>query len=167
MQDTRNPYAAPGAHVEQYVEIDAKADRGTRLGATIVDTILYGLCWGPGYFQLMLATEAEPVTYGAVGTAISILAALAGVALFVYNLWLLHAHGQTVAKKMLNIRIVRTGGQRASLARLFWLRIFVPSLIGAIPLIGPFFSLCNALAIFGSQKRCLHDLIADTIVVVA
>jgi hypothetical protein len=54
---------------------------------------------------------------------------------------------------------------RASLGRLFGLRMLVPGFIGAVPLIGPFFSLADALFIFGEPRRCIHDYIADTKVV--
>jgi uncharacterized RDD family membrane protein YckC len=68
---------------------------------------------------------------------------------------------------MLGIKIVRNDGSRAGLGRIFWLRMFVPGLVGAIPLVGGLFGLIDPLFIFGEEKRCLHDLIADTIVVTA
>jgi uncharacterized RDD family membrane protein YckC len=39
------------------------------------------------------------------------------------------------------------------------------SLLGAIPYVGWLVSLVDPLLIFGKDRRCLHDLIADTIVV--
>jgi uncharacterized RDD family membrane protein YckC len=41
----------------------------------------------------------------------------------------------------------------------------VPALISAIPKVGRFFGLIDALAIFTPERRCIHDYIADTIVV--
>jgi uncharacterized RDD family membrane protein YckC len=70
-----------------------------------------------------------------------------------------------VGKKLAGIRIVRSDGSRAGLRRIFLLRSVVPGVFGAIPLIGPFFSLIDTLFIFGEERRCVHDLIADTIVV--
>lgn len=170
MEEVRNPYAAPEAPVGQPMdarELVVKADRGVRLGAYLIDAILYAACFTPGYIQLALLGDDNPVHYGPLGTGISIVLALGGVALFIYNLWLLHDSGQTVAKRWLNIRIVRGDGSRAGLGRLFWLRMFVPGLLGAIPCLGAIFSLADAVAIFGDDKRCLHDMIADTIVVIA
>jgi hypothetical protein len=48
----------------------------------------------------------------------------------------------------------------------FWracvLRVLVPLFIRAIKFVGPFFALVDLLSIFGPERRCLHDLIADT-----
>jgi hypothetical protein len=41
----------------------------------------------------------------------------------------------------------------------------VPTLIGMIPYVGWIFSLADPLFIFGESRRCLHDMLADTIVV--
>ena len=159
--EVHNPYAAPAAHVAQpVVDSPIKADRATRLGAAIVDNILYSVAFVPGMLVLQGA-----VSFGTTGVVVSSLLAIAGFALFFYNLTLLQRDGQTLAKRWLGIRIVRKNGKSASLGRLFWLRMALPAAISMIPLIGNFFGLLNALAIFGQEKRCLHDLFADTIVV--
>jgi len=88
-----------------------------------------------------------------------------GLGLFVYNLALLGQSGQTIGKQWLGIRIVRSDGSNADLGRVFGLRMFLPGLITAFA--GPLFSLPDALCIFGNEKRCIHDMMADTIVVVA
>jgi len=167
MQGQDNPYAAPVATVAQAPEprVFELASRGGRLGAYLIDAVLYALCWGPGYFQFALSVDESPVDFGLLGTGISVLGAVAGLALFGYNLWLLHTYGQTVAKRWLRIRIVRTDGSRAALGRLFWLRSFLPAVAGAIPCLGTIFGLVDMLMIFGDDKRCLHDQMADTIVV--
>jgi uncharacterized RDD family membrane protein YckC len=73
-------------------------------------------------------------------------------------------YGQTMAKRLLEIRVVRSDGSEASLGRIFWLRnvvgIFLLSVI-------PLYSLIDPLFIFGERRRCIHDLVADTIVVKA
>jgi uncharacterized RDD family membrane protein YckC len=50
-----------------------------------------------------------------------------------------------------------------SFSRLFWLRNFVTWIISLVPLFG----IVDSLFIFGESRQCLHDKIADTIVVVA
>ena len=34
-----------------------------------------------------------------------------------------------------------------------------------VPFIGGFYSIIDSLMIFGEQRRCIHDYIADTIVI--
>ena len=68
-----------------------------------------------------------------------------------------------MAKRMLEIRVVRSDGSQASLGRIFWLRNVVNCLLGIIPL----YSIIDLLFIFGERRQCIHDLIADTIVVKA
>jgi uncharacterized RDD family membrane protein YckC len=74
---------------------------------------------------------------------------------------LVQRNGQTIAKKLLNIKVVRSDGTKASVARIFWLRNIVNALLGIIP----FYGLVDPLFIFGERRQCLHDKIADTIVV--
>lgn len=169
MEEVRNPYAAPQALLEHPVDVREQvlASRGIRLGARLIDGILYSACFLPGYIQVTLIGTDPPTHYGPLGTGISIVLACCGLALFAYNLWLLHDRGQTVAKTWFGIRIVRCDGGRAGLARLFWLRSFVPALLSAIPCLGTLFQLADAVAIFSEERRCVHDYFADTIVVVA
>lgn len=77
---------------------------------------------------------------------------------------LVHRNGQTIGKKSLGIKVVRKNGPRATLARIFWLRYALDTLIKLIPLLGSFYILADRLVIFGAAKRCCHDYIADTIV---
>jgi uncharacterized RDD family membrane protein YckC len=90
-----------------------------------------------------------------------------GVAMLAIQGWLLYRYGQTIGKRALGIRIVRRDGRRASLARLLLLRMVVPGAVAMIPLVGALIVLVDVLFIFGDARRCLHDLLADTIVVTA
>jgi uncharacterized RDD family membrane protein YckC len=76
-------------------------------------------------------------------------------------------NGQTIAKKWLGIKVVRSDGSPASVGRIFWLRNVVNAIPGFIPLLGAVYSLVDHCLIFGERRRCLHDLIADTQVVMA
>jgi uncharacterized RDD family membrane protein YckC len=162
--DGNNPYAAPSARIEQQHDANAEghvlASRGTRLAAYIVDGLVVGVWFIPAYWAWLGPNADAP-------GALTFLALLVGIALFAYNLVLLHQHGQSIAKRWMNIRIVRADGTRAGLGRIFSLRMLVPGLISAIPLIGNIFGLADALFIFGEERRTLHDRIADTIVVEA
>ena len=162
-----NPYAAPVARVQDVASGDAmaKASRGARLAAVLLDAV-----------PIMAIAIAAAILVPAIGSggngamsplAMAVLAAagISMVAFAIYQLVMLHRHGQTFGKKLMGIRIVRKDGSRAGLGRIFWLRYFVPGVIGNIPLLGALFALADPLFIFGEEKRCLHDLFADTIVV--
>ncbi len=166
-----NPYQAPSAHVEDLeADVDEMelAGRGTRLGAVMIDSLIFMV---PLLFAMlpMLFFAAKRGTEGfGVGAIISIAVGLLGVlAIFVIDLVMLHRTGQTIGKRLLNVKIVRTDGSRAGLTRIFFLRLFVPGLIGGIPFVGAIFSLVDPLFIFQESRRCVHDLIADTMVVMA
>jgi len=58
---------------------------------------------------------------------------------------------------------VHSDGSRASLGRIIVLRNVLNSLLGIIPLYG----FVDALLIFGDKRQCVHDKIADTIVIKA
>ena len=62
---------------------------------------------------------------------------------------------------MLGIKVVRADGSKATLGRIFWLRNFVSALLNIVP----FYWLIDCLLIFGDARQCVHDKIADTIVV--
>ena len=81
--------------------------------------------------------------------------------------YLVHKNGQTLGKKILGIKVVRTDGSRASLGRIFWLRNVIMVLLSMIPIAGMILSLVDSLLIFRESRQCLHDQIAGTIVVKA
>jgi uncharacterized RDD family membrane protein YckC len=87
--------------------------------------------------------------------------------LLIYNLVLLAREGQTLGKRALKIRIVRSDGDRVTLGRLIGLRWLPLAVVGAVPIVGPILGLVNALFIFREDQRCLHDHFADTKVVLA
>jgi uncharacterized RDD family membrane protein YckC len=95
---------------------------------------------------------------------------IAGVLLLVLliaNLYFLATRGQTLGKMVCKIKIVDMAGQNPGFVKAFLLRSLVPGIIGAVPFLGPFFSLADPLFIFREDRRCLHDQIAGTKVVTA
>ncbi|MBX9868647.1 MAG: RDD family protein [Burkholderiaceae bacterium] len=107
-----------------------------------------------------MASVAE---LGIRGTAISILLAL--IVYLVVNGKLLSQYGQTVGKKLLKIKIVRTDGSPVDLKRIVLYRYLPAQLILLVPVIGNFLSLINVLFVFRSSRQCIHDQIADTKVI--
>ncbi len=159
-----NPFAPPQAEVADVAAAGPTlGGRGARLGAVLIDGCLQ--------IGVMLAVNAV-LPFGLLSQDESIgqlvTNALAGLAFFlVIQGWLLVKHGQTVGKKLLGLRIVRTDGSRASPARLLGLRYAIGWLLSAVPLVGGLYALVDSLCIFRASRKCLHDTIADTIVVAA
>jgi uncharacterized RDD family membrane protein YckC len=180
MSSMTNPYAPPKAAVRDVYTPDTSlvyADRSTRLRAAILDGII---CMVMIYLPLIVFMIAGAATSGPaaleamdlessetpmsplilIGFGLSFVGAVAWC-------WLTYKgvrdNGQTMAKKMLHIKVVRSDGSAASVGRIFWLRNFVNGLLGIIPLYG----IVELLFIFGEAQQCLHDKIADTIVVKA
>jgi uncharacterized RDD family membrane protein YckC len=85
--------------------------------------------------------------------------------LLAVNGYLLATRGQTIGKLVVRIRIVRPDGAAVSAWRVLGLRYGVLSLINVIPALGLLFALVDSLCIFRASRRCLHDDIADTVVI--
>src|SRR5262245_7386864 len=147
-----NPYAPPQAAVEDIVDPSAQivpAGRGTRLGATLLDGIVFGaMVYLPMMFGMILGglTPSAVAGEGAVaGVAISFGLALVGVAVWVVlTIRYVKRNGQTIGKKLLNIKVVRPDGSPISLGRIFWLRNVVNGVLAFIP----FYALIDPLFIF-------------------
>jgi uncharacterized RDD family membrane protein YckC len=80
---------------------------------------------------------------------------------------LVWSNGQTIGKRALGIKVVRKDGSRASLARIFWLRNALNSVFSWLGYIGLVYQLIDPLLIFQESRQCLHDRIADTVVIKA
>ena len=164
MNEAPNPFAPPLAEVADIaVAGSEQARRSTRLAAAIVDSLILGVVFWAVFFQ-----QFEEIADPAAEWWVMPLVTLGLSVLFILiNGFLLAKHGQTVGKKLLGLRIVRTDGSPASLARLAGLRYGVGFLISAVPMVGVMYGLVDALFIFRASHKCLHDNIADTIVIKA
>lgn len=187
MPDAANPYASPmsedapdGAEPE-YMLGGRLAGRGQRLVAVILDGIVLNLVMLPLYYYFSFGYFQPPpenpedinpfnpwsiyLAMGPVQLVLSFVAPLA--AYLLVNGYLLHANGQTVGKKALGIKIVRKDGSKAEFSRLIFHRYLLLWIIGLIPFVGALFGLLDPLMIFRKTRYCLHDDIADTVVVEA
>ena len=160
-------YTAPQAElVDPSSENNALASRWKRLWASMLD-------------GLIMSTVTMPVMYftgGFDGIAkgiepsfeYSLMIAGLGIAIFIIiNIKLLVNNGQTIGKKVLGIKIVDMEGNLPGLKKHLFKRYAVYFLPGQIPFGGPIFSTINILFIFGKEKRCIHDLVAETKVIMA
>jgi len=147
-----NPYAAPVAEVEDAVsETGELATRGDRFSANIVDTIAYALAF---VAYILVTYMGGPEVLGGV------LAAVIVLALIVVNVYWLNQNAQTLGKRLLRIRVARTDGSKPGLVRLIFGRGLSYWVLSGLRI-----GLIDALFIFGKSRRCVHDYIADTIVV--
>ena len=142
------------------------AGRGARLGAAMIDVVIAMLAFGAIAWLTPFNIFVTDPTQGlwlpmARNTLIGF------VFFLLFHGYLLATRGQTIGKMLVKIRIVRLDGSRASFARLVGLRFFVNSLFTLIPVVGPLYGMVDALFIFRAERRCVHDLIADTVVVQA
>lgn len=166
-----NPYAPPQAEVRDASDGDAAAElagRGERLGAAILDSLIGGVLIGlPLFIGMDFDTLAAGDFVSAIGWGGGILAGIGALVLIGITIHLVHKNGQTLGKKIVGIKVVRSDHSRASLGRIFWLRNVVNGIPGAIPYLGNVYNLVDHLLIFGETRQCLHDRIADTLVVKA
>jgi uncharacterized RDD family membrane protein YckC len=161
-----NPYAAPLAAVALPAEVPPPVlgSRALRLAAVIVDNLMVSVLLLPGYLLLL---EEVPADWSVMLVPAAWVGTPLGVLLVGTNIFLLVRDGQTLAKRWFGLRVVRADGTRCGAARLLGLRYVLPAVIGAIPCVGALFSLIDALMIFREERRCIHDDMADTIVVVS
>ncbi len=107
------------------------------------------------------------------------LASLVLLAYCIFNLVCLYRSGQTIAKKMVGIRIVNVDGSRTPLWKIIVLRYgiyfilsIVVNVLRNVPLVGSLaaglfsiFFLVDSCFIFRGDRRTIHDHVAGTIVV--
>jgi uncharacterized RDD family membrane protein YckC len=140
------------------------ASRWRRLGGVLIDAGLMIPIMFPymGYLNFWDYAKEN----GEVPIEIAINIAVAGwVLFFVFNTYLLNKYGQTVGKKILGTYIVSLEGNKPNFWPLVSRRYIIIGLIYYIPVIGSFVALINGLFIFRKDKRCIHDLIAGTVVI--
>ena len=127
------------------------ATRKQRLTAAIADAVIVGV----PYILGSLDVVPDPLR---------LLGVIASLALLVVQLVMVSKHGQTLGKRFAGTRIVmkdtmENGGFVVNVLK----RGFLNGLLSLIP--GYF--LVDCLFIFREDRRCLHDMIANTIVVQA
>ena len=151
------------------------AGRGSRLGAYLLDQLIAFVLILPGLWKL-LQPFMKDLEAGIAPTPEELLANIAPalplliiplLAFVIVQVVMLVKNGQTIGKKMLGIRIVKLDGSNPSFTNVIIMRGILPGLIGGIPMVGPAFSLIDVLLIFREDHRCVHDMIAGTIVVKA
>tara|TARA_B100000745_G_scaffold181420_1_gene118872 strand:- start:911 stop:1510 length:600 start_codon:yes stop_codon:yes gene_type:complete len=146
----------PDNNTQQFI----LASRMKRLFARLLDGV-FGLVSAlvPGFVLTFLSDgNFDPESF--------LLGAVVGIICFViYQWYLLATTAQTIGKKYLKIKIVNKNGEQAGFFVNVLLREWLMGLIGIIPAIGGIIQIVNILFIFRDDRKCIHDLIAGTVVV--
>lgn len=140
------------------------ASRWKRLWASLIDTIIMMII----VFPIMYFTGAfENIAQGyQPSMGYNIAMGFVGLIVFaLINFKLLISNGQTVGKKILNIKIITLEGDLPDFNNHILKRYLVYFLPAQLLIVGQIFSFVNILFIFGKQKRCIHDFVAGTKVI--
>lgn len=153
--------------IHRFSEIDMTqelAGRGTRLGAILLDNLFALLALVPGGVAFVGAADS----YGNDGMGAALFLLVAGLLGFLgIQIYLLVQNGQTIGKRTVGIRIVDyNDGTLLGAGRILGMRGVLPGVIASIPYVGWIFALADALFIFGEERRCIHDYMAQSKVVV-
>lgn len=144
--------------------IGVKATRSSRFVANFVDNFF--VIFIPAIAIVVAAMVAERPAEGGpeFNPLIFIAAAMGALLPCAAQMWAQVTWGQSIGKRMLGIKVVRANGQPIELWRIILLRNVVVHVVAQMcGLLG----LVDALLIYGEEQRCLHDYLADSIVVVA
>ena len=161
--NSSNPFAPPLSKVEDLAPTSGElAGRGMRFVAFLIDVITLWVVF------IVIGIVGVAALFDKASNGIFSLLltyAVVFVAFMVMQCVLLYRRSQTLGKLATKIRIVRSDGSRVGFGRLLGMRMLPMWLIGLVPLVGPLLCLLDGLMIFRDSHRCLHDDIADTIVV--
>ena len=128
--------------------VQEEASRSSRLAARLIDGIIVLIPW------IIASFSADGI--------LSTLFGFSVIAIIVYQFILLSREGQTIGKRIMNIRIVKNdSGETGGFVTNVLLREIVNAVLGFIP----FYSLADILFIYREDHRCIHDLIAKTKVI--
>jgi len=166
-----SPYSPPRANLEGGAApagVMPLATAGSRLAAVLIDGLLFlpAVVLGIVVSLTIKPTPGEPPpSMGALTMGLAALVGLYSLGVAIYQIVKLSTRGQTVGKKAMKIRIVRLDGSQPGFVHAFLLRAIVNALPAMIPIVGSIYSLVDVLFVFRADRRCIHDMIAGTRVV--
>jgi uncharacterized RDD family membrane protein YckC len=158
--DMGNPYQAPAAYgytAPQYR--DRLASRGKRFVGALVDSLFLMLGAAPGFVLVIATADGNEEL-----SMLAVAAMLGGMLIVGIVNWVMITNsGQSIGKRLLGMQIIKIDtGELPGFVHGVLLRSWVPALINQACNL---FGLIDALWIFGEERRCLHDLIAQTVVI--
>ena len=170
--DPFNPYAAPettGFALENSANGPPLATLGQRFGGALIDGLLMLPLIAVVFY---LTVNTAVIAPGGSEPAVPILVTLMIVPISIVWFLILHGYllatkGQTIGKMAVGTQIVDAQtGALVPLLPLFLKRNVSMQVLAMIPIVGNFIALIDALMIFRASRKCLHDDIAGTKVIV-
>jgi uncharacterized RDD family membrane protein YckC len=134
--------------------------RRSRLWALLIDGALLVIPFWLLFYILKIDFDEYSKSY--LTSPLYCISIIIGLAYYTY----LHGkYGQTIGKKIAKIKVIRANGQVLDYRRAFF-RIALTSFVGLIPVANLIFSYADAgWAFFRKDRRSIHDLVVDTVVV--
>ena len=134
------------------------ASLGARLAGSLVDGLIYGVPLVPAFVLLEMSDDSAMLALAGLG--------FVGFAVIgIVQIYLISTSGQSLGKKLLKTRIIREDGSPVDFVSAVLVRAWLVGLIGVIPIVGSLFQLADPLFIFGERRQCIHDHIANTLVI--
>lgn len=180
MRSAPNPYAAP-THDAQAVQAPGPlhlARRRARFAARLIDIGLLGallllgfaLACGVMFVRWLPLIDAgksvaEIADRSAIVTVLYACTLPPPLLFYAYQCYLVVRSGQSLGKRWLRVRIVRTNGEHAGFVRGLLVRSWLMNLLGLIPVLGVLLVVADVLMIFWPDSLCVHDVMADTMVI--
>lgn len=148
-----------------------------RLPAALIDGLLRIICFLPTTVpvtramldllkddQMHSLSDAATIMRGVINANLDKSLPFLAV-LLLAQLALLTVRGQSIGKLLLGLRIVRVDGSAPGFQHAFMLRSALPFMLEQVPVLGLGFWIVDSGFIFRADRRCVHDLFADTRVV--
>jgi uncharacterized RDD family membrane protein YckC len=161
-----NPYAPPEAEIDRartdFGGYEVLARPSTRFSAKTIDQALVaGILLLGVLFQFVISNGSD---FGVVALVIG---GAGASAMVIYQWYLISTTGRSLGKRWCHIKILRVDGQEVDFVSGVVMRSWLPFFVALIPGVGSIFGLVDACFIFGDDRRCVHDRMAGTKVVVA
>lgn len=167
-----NPYSSPQTVSESIdpqgpPQLVLLASRGDRFVGALIDSLLVGI---PTFVVAAMIGVFGYSVVGSTDTAsfwlINLLAWAAGCLIFLaIQGYLLANYGQTVGKRVVGTQIRGNDDRLLTLSELLLKRYLPLWILSSLPYVGGAIGIVNALAIFRSNHKCLHDDLAGTKVI--
>ena len=129
---------------------------GRRLIAKLIDRLVLALALAPGALVALLSASRLAALVVTVAALVFVLG---------FEWWLIGRRGQSPGKYLLGLRIISSEGDEVGFLRGVGQRVWLMGLLGGVlagvPLV------LDPLFVFRADRRCLHDRLAKTKVIIA